>query len=75
MMGKPRAVRDRKSEMISCWICATFIAVIFIAKNILVGADAMGVFNLALIILFVVWVFISIFYTFQYFKWKKANNM
>lgn len=75
MMGKPRAVRDRKSEMISCWICAVFIAVIFIAKNILVGADAMGVFNLALIILFVVWVFISIFYTFQYFKWKKANNM
>ncbi|MCI5731311.1 MAG: hypothetical protein MR304_07195 [Eubacterium sp.] len=75
MMGKPRAVRDRKSEMISCWICAAFIAVIFIAKNILVGADAMGVFNLALIILFVVWVFISIFYTFQYFKWKKANNM
>ena len=75
MMGKPRAVRDRKSEMISCWICAAFIAVIFIAKYILVGADAMGVFNLALIILFVVWVFISIFYTFQYFKWKKANNM
>lgn len=74
-MGKPRAIRDRKSEMISCWICAAFIAVIFIGKNLLVGADAMGVFNLALIILFVVWVLISLFYTFQYSKWKKANNM
>ena len=75
MMGKPRAIRDRKSEMISCWVCTAVIAVLFIAKNLLVGAETMGVFNMALIILFVVWMLISIFYTFQYRKWKKTNNM
>ena len=36
---------------------------------------ASTVFNTALIILFVVWILISLFYTIQYFKWKKANNM
>ncbi len=74
-MGKPRAIRNRKSEMISCWVCAAFVAILFIAKNLLVGTDAMGVFNLALIILFVIWFFISVFYTFQYVKWKKENKM
>ena len=68
-MSKPRAIRNRKSEMISCWVCAAFIAILFI------GSGSMGVFNTALIILFVVWILISLFYTIQYFKWKKANNM
>lgn len=74
-MGKPRAIRDHKSEMISCWVCAAFLAILLIAKTVLIGADTMGVFNLALMILFVVWVLISLFYTFQYWKWKKTNNM
>ena len=74
-MSRQKAVRDRKSEMISCWVCTAVIAVLFIAKNLLVGAETMGVFNMALIILFVVWMLISIFYTFQYRKWKKTNNM
>ena len=69
-MSKPRAIRNRKSEMISCWVCAAFIAILFIGKNLLIG-----VFNTALIILCVVWVLISLFYTIQDFKWKKANNM
>ena len=68
-MSKPRAIRNRKSEMISCWVCAAFIAILFIGKNLLIGSGSMGVFNTALIIL------ISLFYTIQYFKWKKANNM
>ena len=68
-MSKPRAIRNRKSEMISCWVCAAFIAIL------LIGSGSMGVFNTALIILFVVWILISLFYTIQYFKWKKANNM
>lgn len=74
-MGKPQAIRNRKSEMVSCWVCAAFVAVIFLVKNLFIGANTMGVFNLALIILFVIWVLISIFYTFQYFKWKKKNNL
>ncbi len=74
-MGKPQAIRNRKSEMISCWVCAAFIAVVFLVKNFFIGADTMGVFNLALILLFGIWVLISIFYTYQYIKWKKANNM
>lgn len=74
-MGRPRGVRDRKSEMISCWICAAFVAVVFVAKNLLIGYLVLGTFNLALIILFVVWVLIAVFYTFQYKKWKKTNNM
>lgn len=74
-MGKPRAVRDRKSEMISCWICTAFIAIIFVAKNLLIGFQSMGVFNLALIILLVIWIVIALFYTIQYKKWKKTNNM
>ena len=74
-MSKPRAIRNRKSEMISCWVCAAFIANLLIGKNQLIGSGSMGVFNTALIILFVVWILISLFYTIQYFKWKKANNM
>ena len=74
-MSKPRAIRNRKSEMISCWVCAAFIAILFIGKTLLIGSGSMGVFNTALIILFVVWILISLFYTIQYFKWKKANNM
>lgn len=74
-MGKPRAVRDRKSEMMSCWICVAFIAIVFVAKNLLIGFQSMGVFNLALIILFVIWIVIALFYTIQYKKWKKTNNM
>ena len=74
-MSKPRAIRNRKSEMISCWVCAAFIAILFIGKNLLIGCGSMGVFNTALIMLFVVWILISLFYTIQYFKWKKANNM
>ena len=74
-MSKPRAIRNRKSEMISCWVCAAFIAILFIGKHLLIGSGSMGVFNTALIILFVVWILISLFYTIQYFKWKKANNM
>ena len=74
-MSKPRAIRNRKSEMISCWVCAAFIAILFIGKKLLIGSGSMGVFNTALIILFVVWILISLFYTIQYFKWKKANNM
>lgn len=31
-MSKPRAIRNRKSEMISCWVCAAFIAILFIGK-------------------------------------------
>lgn len=74
-MGKPQAIRNRKSEMISCWLCAAFVALVFIVKNLLVGSDTMGVFNLALLLLFGVWILISLFYTFQYYKWKKNNNM
>lgn len=73
-MSKPRAIRNRKSEMISCWVCAAFIAICLL-ENLLIGSGSMGVFNTALIILFVVWILISLFYTIQYFKWKKANNM
>lgn len=74
MMGKPQAIRNRKSEMVSCWVCAAFVAVVFLVKNLFIGANTMGVFNTALIILFAVWVLISLFYTFQYIKWKKKNN-
>ena len=48
-MSKPRAIRNRKSEMISCWVCAAFIAILFIGKNLLIGSGSMGVFNTALI--------------------------
>lgn len=74
-MSKPRAIRNRKSEMISCWVCTAFVAILLIGKNLLIGSASMGVFNTALIILLVVWVVISLFYTFQYYKWKKENNM
>ena len=74
-MGKPQAIRNRKNEMISCWVCTAFIAVVFIVKNVLVGSDTMGLFNLALILLFGVWILISLFYTFQYYKWKRTNKM
>lgn len=74
-MGKPQAIRNRKSEMISCWVCAAFVAIVFIVKNLLVGSNTMGVFNVALLLLFVVWILISLFYTFQYYKWKKSNNV
>ena len=73
-MSKPHAIRNRKSEMMSCWVCAAFVAVVFIVKNLFIGADTMGVFNMALILLFVVWVLISLFYTFQYIRWKKKNG-
>ena len=49
-MSKPRAIRNRKSEMISCWVCAAFIAILFIGKNLLIGSGSMGVFNTALFI-------------------------
>lgn len=74
-VGKPRAVRDRKSEMISCWICVAFVAIIFVGKNLLIGFETIGVFNIVLIVLFVLWVLFAVFYTFQYKKWKKNNNM
>lgn len=73
-MGKPQAIRNRKNEMISCWVCAVFVAIVFIVKNLLVGSTTMGVFNLALLVLLGVWILISLFYTFQYCKWKKSNN-
>ena len=38
-MSKPRAIRNRKSEMISCWVCAAFIAILFIGKNLLIGCS------------------------------------
>ena len=74
-MGKPRAIRNRKSEMISCWICALFVAILLIGKNLLVGTSSMGLFNIIMIVLLVIWILISIFYTFQYRKWKKKNDM
>ncbi len=74
-MSKPRAIRDRKSEMTSCWVCALFVAIIFIAKNALIGFDTMGMFNWILIVLFGIWVGISVYYTVQYKRWKNKNNM
>lgn len=74
-MGKPQAIRNRKSEMISCWVCAAFVAVVSIVMNFLLSVDALGVFNVVVGALFIVWILISLFYTYQYFRWKKSNNM
>lgn len=74
-MGKPQAIRNRKSEMISCWVCTAFVAIIFLVMNFLLKTDSLGIFNLAVSVLFGVWVLISLFYTFQYIRWKKTNNM
>jgi hypothetical protein len=74
-MGKPRAVRNRKNEMVSCWVCALFVLIVLLVKTFFIGTKTMGVFNLALIILLIIWVLISVFYTFQYWKWKKKNKM
>lgn len=74
-MGRQKAVRDRKSEMTSCWVCAAFIAIVNVVINVLLGFQSKSVFNLVLIILFVIWVAFAIFYTIQYRKWKKKNNM
>ena len=74
-MGKPKAVRNRKSEMTSCWVCAAFVAIVNLGINALLGFQTNRVFNLALIILFIMWVIFAIFHTIQYIKWKKKNNM
>lgn len=74
-MSRQKAVRDRKSEMMSCWICAIFVAIIFVGKTLLIGFDTVRTFNIVLLVLLVLWVLIAIFYTFQYMKWKKKNNM
>lgn len=74
-MGKPRAIRDRKSEMLSCWVCAVVVAIIYVGKNLLIGFQSIGMFDLAFMILFIVWVLIALFYTVRYKKWKKDHNM
>lgn len=74
-MGKPRAIRNRKSEMISCWVCVLFVAILLIGKNLLIGSSSMGMFNGIMIVLLIIWFFIAIFYTYQYYHWKKVNNM
>lgn len=74
-MSKPRAIRNRKSEMISCWVCAAFIAILFIGKNLLIGSGSMAYLTLHLLFYLSYGFLISLFYTIQYFKWKKANNM
>lgn len=74
-MGKPRAIRDRKSEMLGCWACFAFVAILLIAKTLLIGASGMGFFNIIMMVLLVVWLFIALFYTYQYYKWKKINQM
>lgn len=74
-MSRQKAVRDRKSEMISCWICAIFVALIFFGKMLLIGPGSISTFNIVLLILLFVWVLIAIFYTIQYRKWKKKNDM
>lgn len=73
-MGKPQAIRNRKNEMISCWVCTAFVAIVFSVMNFLLNVEALGVFNVAVSVLFIVWILISLFYTFQYLRWKKSNN-
>lgn len=73
-MGKPGAIRNRKNEMISCWVCVAFVAAVYVLKGLLIGFQSTAVFNLAIFILFIVWVLIALFYTLQYWKWKKANS-
>lgn len=73
-MGKPGAIRNRKNEMISCWICVAFVVVVYVLKGLLIGFQSTAVFNLAIFILFIVWLLIALFYTLQYWKWKKANS-
>lgn len=73
-MGKPGAIRNRKNEMISCWVCVAFVAAVYVLKGLLIGFQSTAVFNLAIFILFIVWVLIAFFYTVQYWKWKKANS-
>lgn len=73
-MGKPGAIRNRKNEMISCWVCVAFVAAVYVLKGLLIGFQSTAVFNLAIFILFIVWVLISLFYTMQYWKWKKTNG-
>ena len=72
-MSRQKAVRDRKSEMISCWVCAIFVAIVFLGKTLLIGFDTVSIFNIVLLILLLAWVMIAVFYTFQYRKWKKDN--
>lgn len=72
--GKAGAIRNRKNEMISCWICVAFVVVVYVLKGLLIGFQSTAVFNLAIFILFIVWLLIALFYTLQYWKWKKANS-
>lgn len=74
-MSNSKGVRNRKSEMTSCWVCTAFVAIVYLVKNIFLGFELMGTVNIALMILFGIWAIISLFYTFQYRKWKKKNNM
>lgn len=74
-MSKQKAIRDRKGEMISCWVCAAFVAIIYLGKILLIGFDSASTFQAVLLVLFVVWILIAVFYTVQYGRWKKKNGM
>lgn len=73
-MGKPRAVRNRKSEMTSCWVCVIFVAIVFCVKNFLIGFDMTSMFNIVVLIVFAVWLIAAVFYTIEYKKWKKDHT-
>ncbi len=72
-MGKPRPIRNRKNEMTSCWACSVFVLIIFIVKNMLMGGALFSTFNIVLMVLFAVWVGISVFYTIQYFQKREKE--
>ncbi len=66
-MGKPKAIRNRKNEMISCWICALFVMILYVVKGFLLGFGT-GSIDVALWVLCAVWVVISIVYAVIWIK-------
>lgn len=73
-MGKPRPIRNRKNEMISCWACVVFVALIYAVKLGLL-TTSLSMIDYIFWGLGAVWIVIAIFYTIVYVKKKEDSGV
>ncbi len=73
-MLKKRPIRNRKSEMASCWACTVFLLIILLGKFFLLGFDSISVIDYAILVLIGMWFVISLIYTILYFRYREPKE-
>lgn len=74
VMGKPRAIRNRKNEMISCWVCTFVLVLVYLAKTVFIGNTTVGTLDVVLWLLTGIWFCISVFYTVQFVRKRERKQ-